>query len=688
MRAGITGLGRAPTASRQRVVASIAFAASLSLALHPQLVAGQATTENSWPHAYPGMPSGDYSPEWQSYFEVTERLPNVTWDLGRNWAGNVAVNREGHPNDTLFFWAFESSNGSLTAPANESNNEPWGIWLNGGPGASSLLGLLYENGPIHLRPDFSAYQNNYSWNLLADYIWIDQPLGTGWSTTETGSVRDEDQMGSDFMGFLENLVKIFPSLKTRPLHITGESYAGTYIPYITKAYFSTPNPPVNLAKIAIGDGTIGNGATFEQMPTLQIIETYPQLIGYDTDVYEWFKEQEHLCGYDLNLTYPQNGLFPTLEFVFPSDPDRAGAVFASRRTSRTSIMTRTGLVDAARKGYIRRDESFQRAHPADRRLHASFGKHEKRDLSGRTNGSIDPWYGCFLYDAMIDYALNFSFPWNESHSMNGYDVYDVPDALNPEVPLDGGFFYNNNQTRAALHAPTSKEWIGESDYMFSGTQDGSDPSSEPMTFLTELATNATAHNVSIVVYSGNDDSLIAHRGSEAVIQNTTFGGIQGFTRPPSTPWYDDEGNFAGIVHQERNWTFVLVKGAGHLVAEQQPSLAFVFLREFVLGNNDTGLLVNSTGSPSVVGGEGSPLVNDVLPGQSGIFYGSGATQSTYTYPSATIASWESFVATAITAATTAPTTMTKAQNTNNGIVMELSLLLCVIPPVLHFLAVL
>ena len=63
-------------------------------------------------------------------FEVsTEQLPNVTWQLdGRSFAGNIGVQRAGHPNDTLFFWAFEKDNGSLTA----SSNEPWGIWLNGG----------------------------------------------------------------------------------------------------------------------------------------------------------------------------------------------------------------------------------------------------------------------------------------------------------------------------------------------------------------------------------------------------------------------------------------------------------------------------------------------------------------------------------------------------------------------------
>lgn len=54
-------------------------------------------------------------------------------------------------------------------------------------------------------------------------------------------------------------------------------------------------------------------------------------------------------------------------------------------------------------------------------------------------------------------------------------------------------------------------------------------------------------------------------------QNTTFGGIQGFTRKPSTPWFDDDGKQAGIVHQERNWTYILVEDVGHLVAYNSPT---------------------------------------------------------------------------------------------------------------------
>jgi len=92
------------------------------------LASGQISS--SWPNAYPDMPDTEYGPA--SDFEVTEPLPNITWDLGRSFAGNIPVQRAGHPNDTLFFWAFEKENGSLTAAAGDLSEEPWGIWLNGG----------------------------------------------------------------------------------------------------------------------------------------------------------------------------------------------------------------------------------------------------------------------------------------------------------------------------------------------------------------------------------------------------------------------------------------------------------------------------------------------------------------------------------------------------------------------------
>ncbi|EJD07265.1 alpha/beta-hydrolase [Fomitiporia mediterranea MF3/22] len=654
-------------------LASVAFAV-LSLA---GSVCSQDSVPNSFPHDYPGKPSGDFSPEWQDYFLVKDPLPNVTFPLSRNWAGNIPVNRTNHPNDTLFFWGFESKNGSLTASADENSSEPCALWLNGGPGASSMLGLLLENGPLLVTESGDLAPNNVSWDKLVDYIWVDQPVGTGFSTAEAngGYIENEDQMGEDFLNFLRNLVKVFPSLATRPLLLTGESYAGTYIPYITKTIFSTPNPPVKLSKIAIGNGAMGAEPEYEELPMLSIIETYPQLIGYDSEVYEYFKEQTHLCGWDLNLTYPQTGKFPPIgPPILPADGGRA-AELASRKPGliRKNLLAVARGVESPETGLVKR-----RTAPTPEEIEAREERKRawikekrdlmrKRDLTGRANGTIDPFYGCFLAEETQDYALNFSMPWNLSKEIviptlddfGPYNPYNVPDARAPPLGLDPSTFLNDDRTRTALHAPTSKNWTLQINYPFNssfepgpGANVFGDPSVEPVAFFDELATNASEHGVSVVIYLGNDDTVVPHFSSEITIQNTTFGGIQGFTRKPLTPFTDDSGNFIGIVHQERNWTYVLVDKAGHEVPEFQPEAAFILLREFIIGNNSTGLVTNSSGGVFVVGGEGasSLVVGDILPGVSGILYGSGTATSVYVAPSATIASWEAFFASAQAAA--------------------------------------
>ncbi|KAJ3865848.1 alpha beta-hydrolase [Lentinula novae-zelandiae] len=640
---------------------------SCGVALCFACLATAQSLPSSFPHLYAGAPSGDYSPEWQSYFEVIEPLPNVTFPLTRSFAGNLPVQRADHPNDTLFFWAFEHQNGSLTS---NTSTEPWGIWLNGGPGSSSMAGMFFENGPMHINGDYSMSSNTeFSWDTVADYVWIDQPVGTGFSTAdEAGYVSGEDQMGTDFLGFLSNLVKVFPSLATRPLYITGESYAGTYIPYILKAHFESPNPPVTIAKIAIGDGSVGSGPEFQDLPAVTVIETYPQLINYDPEVFEYFEEQSHLCGYDVNLTYPQNGTIPTLGYV-PGiyDSDEAGS-FSSRLKFSNNFKSRS-----FRSRLLSRFQERSKTedlHPFAKSTH--FRKREerrqdwiqsKRDLTGRANGTIDSRYGCDLLDEFIDYAINFTFPWTLSQPDGGvFDVYNIPDALDPEVPIDASVFLNDNRTRAAIHAPTSKDWVLDFDFPF-GALGG-----KPMTFLTDLATNGTEKGVGFVFFSGNDDSLIAHRGTEAPpsipLQNTTFGGIQGFTRKPATPWTDDSGTLAGIVHQERNWTYVLFKGAGHLVAATAPANAKIFLQQFVFGTNTTGLVTGST----VTGGEDPELAEDVMPGSDPIFYGSLSTESSTIWLEATRAAWTSFIQTETASVTTTPISTSIAVSSTSGAV--------------------
>ncbi|KAH9929043.1 alpha/beta-hydrolase, partial [Epithele typhae] len=610
---------------------------------------------NTFPNVWPGQPESPYGPEWQDYFGVQYPLPGLDGiNIPRSFAGSISVNRAGHPNDTLFFWGFEKQggNGTLTAGAGELSTEPWILWLQGGPGSSGMLGLSTENGPIHVLANGTWVTNPFSWNTLADTIWIDQPVGTGFSTADNeGYIADEDQMGEDFIQFLSNLVAVFPSLSTRPLYLTGESYAGTYIPYIMKHLVQQDSPPVNLHKAAIGDGSLGSFATIRHLPVLNIIETYPALIGYDHDVFNYFKEQHHLCGFDLNLTYPQlSGTFPTLSLPLGQRAQLAGGTQNTKRSAASWQHEIEVEYVARAQGSPHMKRSDYREHRAQKR------EHWKRDLSGRVNGTLDPWYACDLFDEMRDYAVNFTYPW----SNGGFDVYDIPDATNPEPSLDASPFLNSPAVRAALHAPTSKNWTSSFNYPFGSVYNKSignehgDPSVEPVAFLSDLFANATARNISLVFYSGNDDAQVQHHGTEVVIQNITWAGpstvsgerplpTQGFSRRPATPWTGDDGAPAGLVHQERGLTYVLFAGAGHLVPQWRPAQALVFLREFVLGANATGtLLANGT----VVGGESSELADAVMPGGLEVFFGSGTTAGTSTVPSATAAAWEVFVRTA------------------------------------------
>lgn len=72
-----------------------------------------------------------------------------------------------------FFWYFEAQN--------DPRNSPLVIWMNGGPGASSLLGLFTENGPCNITRDLIPQRNDWSWNKDYNILYVDQPVQTGFS---------------------------------------------------------------------------------------------------------------------------------------------------------------------------------------------------------------------------------------------------------------------------------------------------------------------------------------------------------------------------------------------------------------------------------------------------------------------------------------------------------------------------
>jgi len=65
------------------------------------------------------------------------------------------------------------------------------IWLNGGPGCSSLDGALLELGPYRANPNGTLYPNPGAWNQKMNVLFLDQPVGTGFSPVGSGNLHQE-----------------------------------------------------------------------------------------------------------------------------------------------------------------------------------------------------------------------------------------------------------------------------------------------------------------------------------------------------------------------------------------------------------------------------------------------------------------------------------------------------------------
>ncbi|EGD79146.1 hypothetical protein PTSG_12946 [Salpingoeca rosetta] len=179
------------------------------------------------------------------------------WDKAlpsKHYSGYLPV---GNGKGFLHYWFIESEKNPSTAPVV--------VWLNGGPGSSSLVGLLTENGQFQTNDNsldehgnITLLYNPYSWSTIANMLYVEQPKGVGFSYCAEGvdCVNTDESVGEEFADFLDGFFNGFSEYKKNDFYITGESYAGIYIPEILKAVDARGN--LNLKGAAIGDGCIGN----------------------------------------------------------------------------------------------------------------------------------------------------------------------------------------------------------------------------------------------------------------------------------------------------------------------------------------------------------------------------------------------------------------------------------------------
>ncbi|CAN0863664.1 Serine carboxypeptidase-like 40 [Linum grandiflorum] len=144
---------------------------------------------------------------------------------------------------------------------------PLVLWLNGGPGCSSLgYGAMTELGPFRVASDGKTlYRNKYSWNRVVNLLFVESPAGVGFSYLNTSSdyATGDIKTAQDNFVFLYNWLQRFPEYKGRDFYIAGESYAGHYVPQLAQNIvlnrLKTLDNSINLKGIMIGNAVIHRG---------------------------------------------------------------------------------------------------------------------------------------------------------------------------------------------------------------------------------------------------------------------------------------------------------------------------------------------------------------------------------------------------------------------------------------------
>ncbi|RNF09772.1 serine carboxypeptidase [Trypanosoma rangeli] len=190
--------------------------------------------------------------------------PNV-----QQWSGYLDIpgqNGDKH----YFYWAF--------GPRNKNPDAPVLLWMTGGPGCSSMLALLVENGPCWVNETTGdLYNNTYSWNNEAYVIYVDQPAGVGFSYAQkTDYDTNEMEVSEDMYHFIQAFFTAHKELQNNEFFVVGESYGGHYAPAtayrINKGNRNHEGLPIRLAGLAIGNG---------------LTDPYTQYAAYPDLVWNW-----------------------------------------------------------------------------------------------------------------------------------------------------------------------------------------------------------------------------------------------------------------------------------------------------------------------------------------------------------------------------------------------------------------
>ncbi|CAK8684916.1 unnamed protein product [Clavelina lepadiformis] len=403
-------------------------------------------------------------------------------------------------------------------------NDPVVLWLNGGPGCSSLDGLLSENGPLHVNDDGATlYNNPYSWNKIANVLYLESPAGVGYSYDETGNVKtDDDQVSLENYQALQDFFKKFPEFLKNPFFITGESYGGIYVPTLSvRIVQGTSN--INFQGLAVGNGLSSSQLNDD---SLVLFAYYHGLFGSTL--------QSELITYCCNGTSLAR---ETCQFSKSEIGDCQDAVEeVMQYVYNSGLNTYALYLDC----YGGDDNAIAQRYRHDMNmLFRNLSPERRAKIFNRKLLSRQPHVGLRL----------------------------TPPCINATAVTS---WLNREDVRTALHIEKSlKKWAVCSEVV-SATYGRIYNDMTPQ--YNQLLKD---NNLSILIYNGDTDMACNFLGDEWFVDDLGLKSTRSHV-----PWYVD-GQVAGFVKVFDKLTYTTIRGAGHMVPQWAPKYAFVMFEKFI-----------------------------------------------------------------------------------------------------------
>jgi len=177
--------------------------------------------------------------------------------------------------------------------------------------------MFQENGPFtwnygQARPT----QNPWSWTNLSSVLYVDQPVGTGFSQGIPNAMN-EDDVATQLVGFLQQFLEIFSELKGKNLYLSGESYAGFYVSYLANFIYENTTSStldLDLQGVWLNDPSIGWDVVQSEIPSVAFVHKYEHVFALNQSFLAQIDSIAEKCNYanymNKYVTYPPRGPLP------------------------------------------------------------------------------------------------------------------------------------------------------------------------------------------------------------------------------------------------------------------------------------------------------------------------------------------------------------------------------------------